>query len=282
MSMDAEYVRDVVATALAEDLRYGPDATTAATIPVDAVGTARFTARATGVLSGVPFVEEALRQLDAAASIRHRLAEGSALEPGTDVLVVRAPVPALLTAERTALNLLTHLSGVATHTARCVAAVAGTGARVRDTRKTLPGLRAAQKYAVRCGGGRNHRLGLGDAVLIKDNHVFAAGSVTAAIEAARERAPQLPCEVEVDDLEGMNEALAAGVSEILLDNFTPSACAEAVRRRDADARDVRLEASGGLDLESAADYARTGVDYLAVGGLTHSSPALDIGLDLDR
>lgn len=282
MMIDTEYVRALVATALAEDLRHGPDATTAATIPADAVGTGRFVARSAGVLAGTPFAEEVLRQVIGETSIRHRVADGSSVQPGAEVLAVHAPVPALLTAERTALNLLTHLSGIATHTARWVAALSGTGARIRDTRKTLPGLRTAQKYAVRCGGGTNHRLGLGDAVLIKDNHVVAAESVSAAIEAARELAPQLPCEVEVDDLDGLDEALAAGVSEILLDNFSPTECAEAVRRRDADGKGVRLEASGGLDLEHAADYARTGVDYLAVGGLTHSSPALDIGLDLER
>jgi nicotinate-nucleotide pyrophosphorylase (carboxylating) len=186
----------------------------------------------------------------------------------------------LLTAERTALNLLCHLSGVATATAAWVDAVAGTGAVVRDSRKTLPGLRLLEKYAVRCGGGENHRLGLGDAVLIKDNHVAAAGSVAAALAAARAAAPQLPCEVEVDDLDQFDEALAARAELVLLDNFTPAQCAEAVRRRTEGRFPTLLEVSGGLTLSGARAYAETGVDYLAVGALTHSAPALDLGLDL--
>jgi nicotinate-nucleotide pyrophosphorylase (carboxylating) len=167
---------------------------------------------------------------------------------------------------------------VATATAAWVEAVAGTGASIRDSRKTLPGLRALQKYAVRCGGGVNHRMGLGDAVLIKDNHVTAAGSVTAAIAAVRRHARQLPCEVEVGTLEELDEALATGVSLVLLDNMSVPQCAEAVRR--AAGSGTELEASGGLTLDVARAYAKTGVRYLAVGGLTHSAPALDLGLDL--
>ncbi len=195
------------------------------------------------------------------------------------MLTVRAPVRALLTAERTALNLLTHLSGVATATAAWVDAVAGTGARIRDTRKTLPGLRLLEKYAVRCGGGVNHRLGLGDAVLIKDNHVAAAGSVGAALAAARALAPELPCEVEVDSLDQLDEVLAlgrrAGAAGQLLASSSP-------RRRCAGGASAatRLESSGGLALANARAYAETGVDFLAVGALTHSVTALDIGLDL--
>jgi nicotinate-nucleotide pyrophosphorylase (carboxylating) len=204
--------------------------------------------------------------------------DGDRLAAGDAVLTVRAPVRALLTAERTALNLLTHLSGVATATAAWVDAVAGTGARIRDTRKTLPGLRLLEKYAVRCGGGVNHRLGLGDAVLIKDNHVAAAGSVGAALAAARALAPGLPCEVEVDSLDQLDEVLALGAELVLLDNFSPALTAEAVRRRGGSA--TRLESSGGLELANARAYAETGVDYLAVGALTHSVTALDIGLDL--
>ncbi|MGH3973892.1 MAG: carboxylating nicotinate-nucleotide diphosphorylase, partial [Pseudonocardiaceae bacterium] len=187
-------------------------------------------------------------------------------------------IAGLLTAERTALNLLCHLSGVATATAAWVDAVAGTGVSIRDSRKTLPGLRALQKYAVRCGGGVNHRMGLGDAVLVKDNHVVAAGSVTAAIAAVREHAAVLPCEVEVGTLEELDEALAAEVSLVLLDNMTVSQCTEAARR--AAASGTELEVSGGLTLDVARAYAETGVRYLSVGGLTHSAPALDIGLDL--
>ncbi|MFN2495548.1 MAG: carboxylating nicotinate-nucleotide diphosphorylase, partial [Pseudonocardiaceae bacterium] len=205
-------------------------------------------------------------------------ADGDRLAAGDVALAVRAPVAGLLTAERTALNLLCHLCGVATTTAAWVDAVAGTGTVIRDSRKTLPGLRVLQKYAVRCGGGVNHRMGLGDAVLIKDNHVAAAGSVTAAIADVRAQAPRLPCEVEVGTLDELDEALAAAVSLVLLDNMTVPQCAEAVRR--ATGSGTELEASGGLTLDVARAYAETGVRYLAVGALTHSAPALDLGLDL--
>jgi nicotinate-nucleotide pyrophosphorylase (carboxylating) len=204
--------------------------------------------------------------------------DGERLAPGEPALVLRGSVRGLLTAERTALNLLCHLSGVATATAAWVDAISGTGAVVRDSRKTLPGLRLLEKYAVRCGGGENHRLGLGDAVLIKDNHVHAAGSVTAALRAAREHAPDLPCEVEVDTLDQLDEALAFGAELVLLDNFTPPECAEAVRR--AASTPTKLEVSGGLRLIEARAYAVTGVDYFSVGALTHSALALDLGMDL--
>jgi nicotinate-nucleotide pyrophosphorylase (carboxylating) len=208
------------------------------------------------------------------------LSDGDRVRPGDGVLVVRAPVRALLTAERTALNLVCHLSGVATATAEWVAAVAGTGVAIRDSRKTLPGLRLLEKYAVRCGGGVNHRMGLGDAVLIKDNHVAAAGSVAAALRAARDRAPGLPTEVEVDSLDQLDEALAEGAELVLLDNFTPEHCATAVRRVADLGAKTRLEVSGGLRIGDARVYAETGVDFLSVGALTHSAPALDLGLDL--
>jgi nicotinate-nucleotide pyrophosphorylase (carboxylating) len=277
---DVEDLRRVVATALAEDLRYGPDATTAATVPADAVALARFATRGAGVLAGVPAVVAVLDAVlgDSGYEVLDARRDGDRLLPADAALTVRAPVRGLLTAERTALNLLTHLSGVATATAAWVDAVAGTGARIRDTRKTLPGLRLLEKYAVRCGGGVNHRLGLGDAVLIKDNHVAAAGSVSAALAAARAAAPQLPCEVEVDSLEQLDEVLAMGAELVLLDNFSVELTAEAVRRRGRSA--TRLESSGGLVLANARAYAETGVDYLAVGALTHSVIALDLGLDI--
>src|SRR5690606_5434724 len=192
-------------------------------------------------------------------------------------MTVTGPVRDLLTAERTALNLLTHLSGVATVTARWVEAVKGTGARIRDSRKTLPGLRALEKYAVRCGGGVNHRMSLSDAALIKDNHVIAAGGVAEAFRAVRQAWPDLPIEVEVDRLDQIEPVLAEGADEILLDNFTVEEMAQAVRLV---AGRAKLEASGGLTLAVARDVAETGVDYLAVGALTHSAPALDIALDL--
>ena len=275
---DLADLRRVVETALAEDLRYGPDATTAACVPADAVAVAAFTTRRPGVLAGLPAARAVLDTVVGDYEALNTRADGDRLAAGDAVLTVRAPVRALLTAERTALNLLTHLSGVATATAAWVDAVAGTGARIRDTRKTLPGLRLLEKYAVRCGGGVNHRLGLGDAVLIKDNHVAAAGSVGAALAAARALAPGLPCEVEVDSLDQLDEVLALGAELVLLDNFSPALTAEAVRRRGSSA--TRLESSGGLELATARAYAETGVDYLAVGALTHSVTALDIGLDL--
>ncbi|MGW7537299.1 carboxylating nicotinate-nucleotide diphosphorylase [Amycolatopsis sp. NPDC054798] len=279
--LDVADVRRVVTTALEEDLRYGPDATTASTVPADARAVAELTPRVAGVVAGIPVAlavfDEVLGADYEVVSIRE---DGSAAVAGEPVLVLRGPVRGLLTAERTALNLLCLLSGVATATAAWVSAIEGTGAAVRDSRKTLPGLRLLQKYAVRCGGGVNHRMGLGDAVLIKDNHVVAAGSVTAALAAAREQAPQLACEVEVDDLAQLDEALAAGADEVLLDNFTPEECVKAVARRDEVSPKTRLESSGGLTLDRARPYAESGVDYLSVGGLTHSSPALDLGMDL--
>jgi nicotinate-nucleotide pyrophosphorylase (carboxylating) len=274
-------VRRLVDTALAEDLRYGPDATTTATVPADATAMAELTPRKPGTVAGLPV---ALLVFDTVLGedyeVLTQVADGTRLAEGQPALTLRGPVRGLLTAERTALNLLCHLSGIATATAAWVDAVAGTGAAIRDSRKTLPGMRLVQKYAVRQGGGVNHRLGLGDSVLIKDNHVVAAGSVAAALAAVRQRAPELPCEVEVDTLAELDDVLALAAEEVLLDNFTPEQCAEAVRRRDALGAKTRLEASGGLTLDVARAYAETGVDYLSVGGLTHSVTALDLGMDL--
>lgn len=275
MTLDMDDVRRVITTALAEDLRYGPDATTEATVPADAVAVAELTPRKAGVLAGIPVAVAVFEEvLD--VEVLDRAQDGDKAVPGEPALVVRGPVRGLLTAERTALNLLCHLSGIATLTAAWVDEVEGTKAKIRDSRKTLPGLRLLEKYAVRCGGGVNHRLGLGDAVLIKDNHVQAAGSVRAAMAAVRAHAPHLACEVEVDSLAQLDEAIAEGAELVLLDNFSVAECVEAVRR----AGGVALEASGGLTLDVARAYAETGVDYLAVGGLTHSAPALDLGMDL--
>jgi len=270
----------VITAALGEDLRYGPDATSAATVPADAVAVAELTPRRPGTLAGVGVALAVFERVLGPVEVLHREADGSAAVPGVPALVVRGPVRGLLTAERTALNLVCHLSGVATATAAWVAAVAGTGCAIRDTRKTLPGLRLLEKYAVRCGGGVNHRLGLGDAVLIKDNHVAAAGSVGAALHRARAVAPDLPCEVEVDSLDQLDEVLALGAELVLLDNFTVAETAEAVRRRGS--APTLLESSGGLALANARAYAETGVEFLAVGALTHSVTALDIGLDLQE
>ncbi len=267
---------------LDEDLRYGPDVTTVATVPADAVTEAALVAREGGVAAGVDVALMVLGEVLGPDGYRvlDRVEDGTRLQPGQALLRLRANTRGLLTAERTMLNLVCHLSGIATATALWVDAVDGTKARIRDTRKTLPGLRALQKYAVRVGGGVNHRMGLGDAALIKDNHVAAAGSVVAALRAVRAAAPELPCEVEVDTLEQLDEVLGEDVQLVLLDNFPVWQTQTAVQRRDSRAPHVLLESSGGLSLDTAADYAGTGVDYLAVGALTHSVRVLDVGLDM--
>ena len=274
--------RAAIEHALDEDLRYGPDVTTLATVPADATTTASMITREPGVIAGTDIALLVLDELLGPDGYRvtHRVDDGARLPAGAALLTVDAPTCGLLTAERTMLNLVCHLSGIATTTAAWVDAVAGTKAAIRDTRKTLPGLRALQKYAVRIGGGVNHRMGLGDAALIKDNHVAAAGSVLAALGAVRDVAPDLPCEVEVDSLEQLEEVLGEDVELVLLDNFEVWRTQIAVQRRDSRAPGVRLESSGGLSLQNAAAYAGTGVDYLAVGALTHSIRALDIGLDV--
>ncbi len=279
--LDEATVAAVVSRALTEDFADGPDVTTAATVPAGAVAEAAITPRQPGVLAGGPAALAVFDTVLGTGTFTVELApDGSALQPGVPAITLRGKTSGLLTAERTALNLLTHLTGVATVTGQWVAAVAGTPARIRDTRKTLPGLRALEKYAVRCGGGVNHRMSLGDAALIKDNHVAAAGSVRAAIEAVRSVRPDITLEVEVDTLVQLDEALDAGAQLILLDNFSLADTAEAVRRTRSGFPGVLLESSGGLTLENAAAVAATGVDYLAVGALTHSSPAVDLGLDL--
>ena len=274
--------RRVIARALEEDLRYGPDVTTMATVPADATTTASMVARESGLIAGVDI---ALLVLDEVLGlggylVKHRVDDGARLEAGAAALIVEAPTQGLLTAERTMLNLVCHLSGIATTTSAWVEAVQGTKAKIRDTRKTLPGLRALQKYAVRVGGGVNHRMGLGDAALIKDNHVAAAGSVVAALRAVGAVAPDLECEVEVDSLEQLDEVLGEDVELVLLDNFPVWQTQIAVQRRDSRSPATKLESSGGLSLDTAAEYAGTGVDYLAVGALTHSVRVLDIGLDV--
>lgn len=271
----------LIATALDEDLRYGPDVTTLATVPAATVAHARIVSRQHGVIAGLPVVRAVLDLVVGGDNylVTEELADGSVVAPGQTVLALRAPATSLLTAERTALNLLCHLSGIATTTAAWVAAVEGTGAKIRDSRKTLPGLRFLQKYAVRAGGGVNHRMGLGDAALIKDNHVVAAGGVAQALAAVRAAAPDLPVEVEVDSLAQFDEVLALKPQLVLLDNFEPWETQMAVQRRERSSPSTLLESSGGLTLDVAPDYARTGVDYLAVGALTHSVTVLDLGLD---
>jgi nicotinate-nucleotide pyrophosphorylase (carboxylating) len=274
--------RDIIRRGLEEDLRYGPDITTSATVPAGAVATASMVPREPGVIAGIDVALLVLDEVLGAGGyqVLDRVEDGARLPAGESLLTLRAQTRGLLTAERTMLNLICHLSGIATVTAAWVDAVDGTHAKVRDTRKTLPGLRALQKYAVRLGGGVNHRLGLGDAALIKDNHVAAAGSVVGALRAVRDAAPGLPCEVEVDSLEQLDEVLPEKPELILLDNFPVWQTQMAVQRRDARAPAVLLESSGGLSLDTAATYAATGVDFLAVGALTHSVRVLDIGLDM--
>ena len=278
--------RAVIRRALDEDLRYGPDVTTLATVRSDATATAAMVTRQAGVVAGI---DVALLVLDEVIGpdgyrVLDRVSDGDRLQPGEPLVRLQAGTQGLLTAERTMLNLVCHLSGIATATARWVDAVDGTKAQIRDTRKTLPGMRALQKYAVRVGGGVNHRMGLGDAALIKDNHVAAAGSVLAALRAVRAVAPDLPCEVEVDSLEQLDDVLGEDLDDhgalVLLDNFAVWQTQIAVQRRDARAPWVKLESSGGLSLDTAAAYAATGVDYLAVGALTHSVQVLDVGLDI--
>jgi nicotinate-nucleotide pyrophosphorylase (carboxylating) len=274
----------VVDTALAEDLAGGIDVTTAATIAAGTPARAELVARAEGVAAGLAVAEAVfvitavtLSVVPAPAVVAH-VRDGDRVSGGESLMTIEGGLAEILTAERTALNLVCHLSGVASLTRRWVDAVAGTGARIRDTRKTLPGLRALEKYAVRCGGGVNHRMSLADAVLIKDNHVAAAGSVAAALGSATAAASSgLTVEVECDTVEQVGEAISAGAELILLDNFSLDETREAVALA---AGRVKLEASGGLTLDRALDVAVTGVDYLAVGALTHSAPALDIGLDL--
>lgn len=280
--IERDEARRIIERALDEDLRYGADITTAATVPSGARADAAVVTRAPGVIAGL---DVALLVLDEVLGVDgyrvdDRVADGARLPAGAPVLRLNAETRGLLTAERTMLNLLCHLSGVATATAAWVDAVAGTSARIRDSRKTLPGLRVLQKYAVRVGGGVNHRMGLGDAALIKDNHVAAAGSVAAALRAVRAVAPQVPCEVEVDSLEQFEEVLTESPELVLLDNFAIWQTQIAVQRRDERAPGVLLESSGGLTVDSAGAYADTGVDYLAVGALTHSVQVLDIGLDM--
>lgn len=277
--LDPAAVERVIRTALDEDLAFGPDVTTASTVPADAVATGDVTPRSVGVLAGV-HVAAAVFDLvgGPAVDVVVHEADGAVTEPGLPVLTVTGPTRSLLTAERTALNLVCHLSGIASLTRRWADAIEGTGAAVRDTRKTTPGLRALEKYAVRCGGGVNHRMALGDAALVKDNHVAAAGGIAAAVEAVRTSAPHVPLEVECDDLGQVHEAIAAGVQLVLLDNFSTADTRTAVEL--VRGTGVRLEASGGLDLSRAAEVAATGVDYLAVGALTHSAPVLDLGFDL--
>jgi len=267
----------VVRAALLEDLGRAGDITAAACVPAGARLNARFAARKAGRIAGLDCARLAIAALDPAASFKVLIADGSDAPAGGVLAEVEADARALLSAERVALNLLGRLSGVATATAAYVRAIEGTGARITCTRKTTPGLRALEKYAVRCGGGINHRYGLDDAILIKDNHIVASGGIGAALARAKAAAGHLvKIEIEVDSLDQLDEALAGGPDVIMLDNFTLADLRTAVARAKGHAI---LEASGGVTLETVRAIAETGVDVISSGALTHSSPALDIGLD---
>jgi len=271
-------VADAVRAALKEDLGRAGDITSNATIPMGARATAEIAARKPGVLAGLALAERAFREVDSAVRFTATRADGDALAPGDVVAELEGPARAILAGERVALNFLCHLSGVATATRALVARVAHTRARICDTRKTLPGLRAFEKYAVRCGGGSNHRFGLDDAVLIKDNHIAVAGGVGTAIAAARAFAGHLvKIEVEVDTLDQLREAIACGPDAVLLDNMSPDELREAVGVIGGRAI---AEASGNVTLETVAAIAEAGVDMISSGWITHSAPSLDLGLDV--
>lgn len=274
-------VDDIVARALKEDLGDAGDITTAATIPADAQAKAVIAARANGVIAGVPCALAAFRQIDPAIKTIVKKDDGARVQKGDAVIALDGPARGILTGERVALNFLGHLSGVATATAALVDAVKGTNAKISCTRKTTPGLRALEKHAVTCGGGVNHRFGLYDAVLIKDNHIAAAGGIAKALEAARAAVrPDVKIEIEVDTLAQLEEALAAGTEFVLLDNMTTDELARAVAlNKSIDGDRAVLEASGNVTLDTVHAIAETGVDVISSGWITHSAPSLDLGLD---
>ncbi len=270
-------ITDLLNRALVEDIGAG-DITSAATIPADLETKFVMNAREKLVTAGLEFLPKLFEMIDPKVRVVLDVFDGVAVEKGTTLVTLEGPARALLSGERTALNLVQQLSGVATLTRQYVEMVAGTKAKILDTRKTIPGLRQLQKYAVRCGGGTNHRMGLYDAVLIKDNHIAAVGSVTAAVNAAKAHAPRgITIEVECDTLVQLDEVLAIGCDIVLLDNMDTVSLAEGVRR--AHAKGVKVEASGNVSLATVRSIAETGVDYISVGKLTHSAIAVDIGLD---
>jgi nicotinate-nucleotide pyrophosphorylase (carboxylating) len=275
--LPAFLVADAVRMALAEDMGRAGDITTAAAVPSTARAHALLAAREAGRIAGLDLCAAAFRTLDPTINIRIAVPDGADVAPGETIAVITGPARPILSAERVALNFTGRLSGVATATAHLVSLVAGTKARVTCTRKTTPGLRAFEKYAVRCGGGFNHRFALDDGVLIKDNHIVAAGGLTRAIEAARRAASHMVhVEVEVDRLDQLEEALAAGANSILLDNMSPDLLREAVERTNGRAI---LEASGNINAATIASVAATGVDLISSGAITHSAKCLDLGLD---
>jgi nicotinate-nucleotide pyrophosphorylase (carboxylating) len=304
MDWDLEYIADLIRRALEEDIGAG-DATSLATVPAKALGRARILARAPLVCAGLPIVERVFRVLDPAMEIEFLAKDGDALEKHQGVMRLRGRARAILTGERTALNFLAHLSGIATLTRRFVEQLKGTKAKIRDTRKTTPGLRMFEKYAVRMGGGTNHRFGLYDAILLKENHIMLAGSVKAALDKAHSHASaqlahkeisayeavgsparaiandSLPIQIEVKDERELREALTAGAESVLLDNMTPEQARSCVALARSLRSDCVVEISGGITLENARAYAQTGADFLSSGALTHSAPAADLSLLVD-
>ena len=282
--LDPDALSGLIRHAIAEDLMGGIDVTSTATIPAEQRSIATFGAREAGVVAGLPVVAAVVETVcgDTASELEYLVRDASRVEPGTKVVAVTAPTRLMLTAERTALNLLCHLSGVASLTRKWADALEGTSASVRDTRKTTPGMRVLEKYAVRCGGGVNHRMGLSDMALVKDNHVAAAGGVVEAYARVKALEASIPVQIEVDSVDVMRLAINAGADDVLIDNFTPDQMREAVRVRNEMNPNVRLEASGGLTLDTARQVAETGVDLIAVGELTHSARVLDFGLDLQE
>jgi nicotinate-nucleotide pyrophosphorylase (carboxylating) len=279
--LPAVLVAEAVRAALLEDFGRAGDITSQATIPEDAAASAILSSREAGILCGLPLAREAFRRVDPAVKFVTRMRDGAALKKGTRVAALTGNARAILAAERVALNFLMHLSGIASHTARFQAEIAHTAARVTCTRKTLPGLRAFEKYAVKCGGGSNHRFGLDDAILIKDNHIAVAGDVATAIRRARAFAGHLvKIEAEVTDLIQLRQALAAGPDAILLDNMSVADMARAVEINRSHGRSVELEASGNVRLETIREIAETGVDFISTSKITMAAPTLDLGLDI--
>ncbi len=279
---DSEWIHELVRQSLAEDIGSG-DATTMITTGGEAEIKALIVARMSGVVAGLPLAEILFRQLDLGVKMETSIADGQLVEPGTEVAVLHGPAAAILTGERTLLNFLQHLSGIATLTAKYVQQVQGTDCKVLDTRKTLPGYRHLAKYAVRCGGGHNHRLGLYDRIMLKDNHwATAEGRVAELVARGRKDFPELAIEVEVDNLTQLQQVLPLQVEWIMLDNFSFSDTEKAVGMRDAAKSRSLLESSGNVTLDTIGTYARAGVDAASVGRLTHSVPALDLGLDMEK
>jgi len=278
IALNPERIRALVTHALMEDLGDAGDLTSLSVIPDNAIAQVDIVARDTGVCAGLDFAEEAFKQLAPSNQVSRFVKDGDPLQPGTKLMHIEGHARSILSAERVALNFMGHMSGIASETAKLVKCISGTNAKICDTRKTTPGLRAIEKYAVRMGGGVNHRFGLYDAILIKDNHIAVAGSNSKALEQAFAYAGHMvQVEIEVDTLDQLQEALASGAGVILLDNMSPEQLSQAVEITN---KRAKLEASGRVSLETVRDIALSGVDYISVGRITHSAPCLDLGLDI--